>query len=282
MGVVGMGDGTGGLPSLADTIVAVRRELSSALTAGLGQPAQFRAGPVELDFEIAVTCTGDGQAGVHLSVLPPGAQSALAGAATQRIKVTLQPLDSWTGLEYRVLPAAVGGLPERPVRAEGLEVQEVADGLMVYQAEPECVHHLNNTAAIAFELCDGKNTVADISEQLAAVFGLNDGLPDGVAERCIADLWSKSVISLSWRLWPDMSGYAARNESSRHIARKYFSCYVYGLWIRVSLPGTGILLWRGLSGGGDAQEVRSGLQDSVPRPLVPPPGHGYRKTSMPF
>src|ERR1017187_3643620 len=145
-------DGAAGLPSLADTIAAVRRELSSALAAGPGQPAQFRAGPVELEFEIAVTCTGSGP----------------ARATTQRIKVMLQPLDPATGkdaqatgarqepgvkasgspagigAETRVLSSAEGGLPERPARAEDIEVQEVADGLMVYQAEPECVHHLNN------------------------------------------------------------------------------------------------------------------------------------------
>ena len=41
-----MGNGDGEFPSLADTIAAVRRELSSAQTAGQGQPVQFRTGPV--------------------------------------------------------------------------------------------------------------------------------------------------------------------------------------------------------------------------------------------
>ena len=208
-------------PSLADTIAAVRRELSSALAVGQGQLVQFRAGPVELEFEIAVTCTGGGQAGVHLSVLTLGSQSAPARATTQRIKVTLQPPDLDTGADAQAaggrqqpgdkasqspagigpepgvlspaLSPAEGGLPERPVRAEGIEVHEVADGLMVYQAEPECVHHLNNTAAIVFELCDGNNTMREISEQVAAVFGLTS-VPAGVAESCVADLWSKGVV----------------------------------------------------------------------------------------
>ena len=216
-GCGGVGDGEGRLPSLADTIAAVRRELSSALAASQGQLAQFRAGPVELDFEIAVTCGGGGQGDVHVSVLTLGGQGALARAITQRIKVTLQPLDSdpgedgqaagarqepgftasqppaEIGPESRVLSSAAGALPERPVRAEGLEVHEVADGLVVYQAQPECVHHLNNTAAIVFELCDGKNTVPEISEQLAAAFG-PACVPAGVTERCIADLWSKGVV----------------------------------------------------------------------------------------
>jgi hypothetical protein len=218
MGCADVGNGAARRPSLADTIAAVRRELASGLAPGHGQPVQFRAGPVELEFEIAVTSTGTGQAAVHLSVLTLGAESGLARATTQRIKVTLQPVDPATGENAQVIGAreepavstsslpdgigaasgalssAAGGIPEHPVRAEGIEVQEVADGLMVYQAEPECVHHLNNTASIVFELCDGKNTVTEIGAQLAAVFGLT-GVPADAAERCIDDLRSKGVVS---------------------------------------------------------------------------------------
>jgi Trypsin-co-occurring domain 2/Coenzyme PQQ synthesis protein D (PqqD) len=197
MGCGGVGEEAGRLPSLSDTIAAVRRELSAALAADQGQSAQFRAGPVELEFEIAVTCTGDGQAGVQLSVLTLDGQSAPAGGTTQRIKVTLRPPDlppAGNGLKSSGPATAEGRLPERPARAEGLEILEVADGLMVYQADPECVHHLNNTAAIVFELCDGTNTVPEIGEQLAAVFGL-DGRSAGVVEECITELWSKSIIS---------------------------------------------------------------------------------------
>jgi hypothetical protein len=195
-----VGDGAESLPSLADTIAAVRRDLCAALADGDGQPVRFRAGPVELDFGVSVTCTGGGQEGVRLSVLTH--QGALARATTQRVKVTLQPLDADTGADAQTagiraepggLPPAEGGIPERPARAGGLEVQEVADGLMVYQAEPECVHQLNNTAAVVFELCDGSNTMPEISEQLAAAFGHN-GVPAGAAYSCIADLWSKGVI----------------------------------------------------------------------------------------
>ena len=37
-------------PSLADTIAAVRRELSAAQAAGQGQSIGFQTGPVELEF----------------------------------------------------------------------------------------------------------------------------------------------------------------------------------------------------------------------------------------
>jgi hypothetical protein len=95
-------DGDGNLPSLADTIAAVRRELASAQQAGVGQPVQFRTGPVELEFEVAVTRTGGGQAGVQLWVLTLGAKGELGHASTQRIKVTLQPVKPQTGQDAQI------------------------------------------------------------------------------------------------------------------------------------------------------------------------------------
>jgi hypothetical protein len=103
-----MADGDGGLPSLADTIAAVRRELSLAQAAGQGQPIQFRTGPVELEFEVAVTRTGGGQAGVQLWVLTLGGKGELAHATTQRIKVTLQPVNPQTGEDAQVADARQG------------------------------------------------------------------------------------------------------------------------------------------------------------------------------
>jgi hypothetical protein len=104
-------DGDSKLPSLADTIAAVRRELSAAQAAGQGQSIQFRTGPVELEFEVAVTRTGGGQAGVQLWVLTLGGKGELAHATTQRIKVTLQPVDPETGQDAQVADARQGPEP---------------------------------------------------------------------------------------------------------------------------------------------------------------------------
>ena len=109
-----MADGDGKLPSLADTIAAVRRELGLAQAAGQGQPIQFRTGPVELEFEVAVTRTGGGQAGVQLWVLTLGGKGELANATTQRIKVTLQPVNSETGTDAQVTDARRGPEPAGP------------------------------------------------------------------------------------------------------------------------------------------------------------------------
>ena len=109
-----MGEGEGEFPSLADTIAAVRRELSSAQAAGQGQPVQFRTGPVELEFEVAVTRTGGGQAGVQLWVLTLGGKAERGHATTQRIKVTLQPVDPDTGQDARIADARRGPEPAGP------------------------------------------------------------------------------------------------------------------------------------------------------------------------
>ena len=59
-------------------------------------PVPDRAGPVELEFEVAVTRTGGGQTGVQLWVLTLGGKGELAHATTQRIKITLQPVSPET------------------------------------------------------------------------------------------------------------------------------------------------------------------------------------------
>ena len=109
-----MGSGDDGLPSLADTIAAVRRELNLAQAAGAGQPVQFRTGPVELEFEVAVTRSGGGQAGVQLWVLTLGGKGELGRATTQRIKVTLQPVNPDTGEDAQITDARRGLEPAGP------------------------------------------------------------------------------------------------------------------------------------------------------------------------
>jgi hypothetical protein len=64
--------------------------------AGQGQPILFRTGPVELEFEVAVTRSGGGQAGVLLWVLTVGG------------KGELQPVNPKTGEDAQVTDAHQG------------------------------------------------------------------------------------------------------------------------------------------------------------------------------
>ena len=90
-------------------------------------------------------------------------------------------------------PVEVDTSRSRPMRANALEVHHVESGAVIYQARPERVHHLNNTAAVVFELCDGQHTVGEIAAQFATVFNL-DHAPTDLVERCVAELRSKDIL----------------------------------------------------------------------------------------
>lgn len=61
---------------------------------------------------------------------------------------------------------------DRPKKSDGLEVDEVEDGFVVYQPDRERVHYLNPTANLILELCDGTMTATQIAELIAQTFDL--------------------------------------------------------------------------------------------------------------
>ncbi len=78
---------------LADAIGQVRTQLEQAIKDGEESPVAFRAGPVEMEFEVAFTRTGGVSGGFQLSVLSFGAKGEKSTAATHRVKVALTPAD---------------------------------------------------------------------------------------------------------------------------------------------------------------------------------------------
>jgi Coenzyme PQQ synthesis protein D (PqqD) len=61
---------------------------------------------------------------------------------------------------------------DRPEKSDGLEVDEVDDGFVIYQPERDRVHYLNPTANLILELCDGTLTATQIAALVAQTFGL--------------------------------------------------------------------------------------------------------------
>jgi hypothetical protein len=74
---------------------------------------------------------------------------------------------------------------EHPQITEGLEIDEVDDGLIVYQESSERVHHLNPTASVVFQLCDGSRDAAAIADAVGVLFGLED-TPQEEVESCLS------------------------------------------------------------------------------------------------
>ena len=78
---------------LSAAIGEVRRELAKAIEEGRDSPVAFRAGPVELEFTVAFDRTVGGDAGIRVWVLSAGTKGEATWSETNRLKVTLTPVD---------------------------------------------------------------------------------------------------------------------------------------------------------------------------------------------
>jgi len=78
-------------------------------------------------------------------------------------------------------------------RSEGLEVHEVPDGYIVYHGARDNVSYLNKTAAIIFELCDGKLATDDIVSRVATIFDLNASSHDEI-KACMGSLIKEGLL----------------------------------------------------------------------------------------
>jgi hypothetical protein len=80
-----------------------------------------------------------------------------------------------------------------PVRANGIEVNEVADGYIVYHRERDRVHYLNHTAALVLELCTGRNRTSEIVRILQVAYDLPDP-PDREIAECLDQLRDEGLV----------------------------------------------------------------------------------------
>ena len=79
------------------------------------------------------------------------------------------------------------------VRAEGLDVNEVPDGYVIYQTEADRVHYLNKTAAIVFELCDGARGADDIVARVSKLFEV-EGKAENEIQACLQSLLKEGLV----------------------------------------------------------------------------------------
>ena len=79
---------------LAAAIGQVRAELVRAVEEGRDSPVRFRAGPVELEFQVAISHVKGVNGGVRVSVISFGAKGERTSTDTHRVKVTLTPVDA--------------------------------------------------------------------------------------------------------------------------------------------------------------------------------------------
>lgn len=80
-----------------------------------------------------------------------------------------------------------------PKTAEGLEINAVADGYVIYHSEQDRVHYLNPTAALVLELCNGRNAESVLPELLQSAFGLS-APPTAEVETCLKTLRTEGLV----------------------------------------------------------------------------------------
>ena len=84
-------------------------------------------------------------------------------------------------------------LSDRPQVEPGLEVNEVRDGLTVFDSVADRIHYLNQTAAIVFTLCDGRRSASDMAAFLAEAFKLEEP-PLNEVQECVGQLVRLGLI----------------------------------------------------------------------------------------
>ena len=77
--------------------------------------------------------------------------------------------------------------------ADGLEISEVPDGRVIYQAAKERVHYFNPTAVVVFELCGAGYGVGEIGTFLKDAYGL-DAEPKAEVIACIESLTKEDLL----------------------------------------------------------------------------------------
>jgi hypothetical protein len=92
---------------LAEAIEAVRSELRRAQDAGRESDVRFAVGNVEVEFAVAVTKTGGGEASVTvLGLLSLAGKGSLSRDESHRVKISLSPIGSG-GQAFEVASPAV-------------------------------------------------------------------------------------------------------------------------------------------------------------------------------
>jgi hypothetical protein len=77
---------------LTEAIGSVRSALVRAVQEGEGSPIAFRAGPVEMEFEVGFSKTKEAHGGVEVWVLSVGAKGERADTWSHRLKISLTPV----------------------------------------------------------------------------------------------------------------------------------------------------------------------------------------------
>jgi hypothetical protein len=82
---------------------------------------------------------------------------------------------------------------QHPRHVDGLDINPVEDGFMIYQPDADRVHYLNHTAVLILELSNGRNTPARIATLLKHAYGLPEA-PQGEVDETLVKMTEEGLI----------------------------------------------------------------------------------------
>ena len=62
---------------------------------------------------------------------------------------------------------------EKPVRKQGIVIQDIGRETLLYSAEGKTIHVLNPTAKVIWDLCDGAHTIEDMEHEIRSSFSFS-------------------------------------------------------------------------------------------------------------
>lgn len=78
-------------------------------------------------------------------------------------------------------------------RAEVLDI-DMGDGVILYDDDTSLVHHLNPSATLIWQLCDGTGTVGELARDIAAEYGLDEATIESQVAAVIAEFDALELV----------------------------------------------------------------------------------------
>ena len=85
-------------------------------------------------------------------------------------------------------------LSYRPRKSADVLELDMGDGLILYNHDGDLVHHLNPSAGIVWQLCDGDVTVGELGRDIAEEYGLDPEVVERQVATVIAEFDTLGLV----------------------------------------------------------------------------------------
>jgi PqqD family protein of HPr-rel-A system len=82
----------------------------------------------------------------------------------------------------------------RPRKRAGVLALDMGDGVVIYNDHSNLVHHLNPSAGLVWQLCDGDATAAQLAAEISEELGLDRAQVDAMVDSAIEELDALGLI----------------------------------------------------------------------------------------